>query len=128
MSFNFPHTERLKSRKTIDHLFSTGEGFLAYPVKVLWCKLTIETTDHPLQMAVSVPKRNFKRATDRNLLKRRIREAWRLNKQELNPEQNHAVMIIYVAKEALPFAQVEKGVKKAIRQLSKLWLQSHSET
>jgi ribonuclease P protein component len=120
MSLQFPHTERLKRRKTIDHLFKSGQSFLAYPVKVVWCKHELDA-EAVLQVAVSVPKRNFKRATDRNLLKRRIKEAWRLQKAQLTPETSHAVMLIYVAKEPLSFQEIEKGVSKAIRQLPKAW-------
>lgn len=101
---------------------------MAYPVKVVWCKVDSETAVTPVQMAVSVPKRNFKRAADRNLLKRRIREAWRLNKHDLLPDQAHAVMFIYVAKEPLPYLEIEKGITRAIRQLTKLWSQTQPET
>jgi ribonuclease P protein component len=123
MSYLFPKSERLKSRKTIDSLFKNRNGYMAYPLKVVWCKQE-DAADALLQVAITVPKRNFKRAVDRNLIKRRIREAWRLNKSAFvvptseAPDQ-YALMLIYVAKETLTFQEIERGIKKAITGLSR---------
>jgi ribonuclease P protein component len=79
----------------------------------------------PIQFALSVPKKAFKRAVDRNILRRRVREAYRLNKIELykflknNPlhaEKHFAFMVLYTAKEELPYSEIEKGIKKMIRK------------
>jgi ribonuclease P protein component len=79
----------------------------------------------PIQFALSVPKKAFKRAVDRNILRRRVREAYRLNKIELykflksNPlhsEKRFAFMVLYTAKEELPYSEIEKGIKKMIRK------------
>ena len=127
MSNQFPSTERLKSRKTIESLFRLGSSFMAYPLKVVWCEQTMPVLA-PIQMTVAVPKRIFKSAVDRNLMKRRTREAWRLHKSELlkladSSGKNYAVMFVYVGKEALPYADIEKGIKKAIRGLGNAWTQ-----
>ena len=79
----------------------------------------------PIQFALSVPKKAFKRAVDRNILRRRVREAYRLNKVELykfvknNPlhaEKRFAFMVLYTAKEEMPYSEIEKGIKKMIRK------------
>ena len=121
---SFQRTERLKSRKTIGLLFKSGGGqsYMAYPLRVVWVQLAEETeTEFPAQVALSVPKRTFKTAVERNRLKRQIREAYRLHKHELYEklaaaDHRIALMLMYVAKEALPFADIEKGVAKMVRK------------
>jgi ribonuclease P protein component len=79
----------------------------------------------PIEFALSVPKKAFKRAVDRNILRRRIREAYRLNKIELykflkdNKLHGHkrfAFMVLYTAKEELSYSEIEKGIKKMMRK------------
>jgi ribonuclease P protein component len=79
----------------------------------------------PIEFALSVPKKAFKRAVDRNILRRRIREAYRLNKIELykflkdnklHGDKRFAFMVLYTAKEELPYSEIEKGIKKMIRK------------
>ncbi len=79
----------------------------------------------PIEFALSVPKKAFKRAVDRNVLRRRIREAYRLNKIELykylknnalHSDKRFAFMVLYTAKEEMPYADIEKGIKKMIRK------------
>ena len=76
--FTLHKEERLCSQKIIGDLFTSGESFLAYPLKVVFLKTDLDSS--PVQAAFTVSKRNFKRAVKRNLLKRRMREAYRLNK------------------------------------------------
>lgn len=120
--------ERLKSRKLISRLFKgEGQSYMAYPVRVVW--LPVDEVDrrhagfgeHPVQVAISVPRRNFKTAVARNLLKRRIREAYRLHKEQFyqklaSADQHVVLMLMYIAKEELPFADIENGVKKMIHK------------
>jgi ribonuclease P protein component len=121
----FSRQERLKSRKIIGQLFKGGESFVAYPLRVVWLSVEPEPvsptakTEACAQLAISVPKRNFKTAVARNLLKRRIREAYRLHKHELYEklaDRRIALMFMYIAKEELSFAEIEAGVKKMIRK------------
>ena len=79
----------------------------------------------PIQFALSVPKKAFKRAVDRNILRRRVREAYRLHKIELynflknnklHAEKRFAFMVLYTAKEEMPYSEIEKGIKKMIRK------------
>jgi ribonuclease P protein component len=99
-----------------------GKSFVSYPVRFVWVKMEAPLSDFPLQMALTVPKRSFPKAVDRNRLRRRIREAYRLNKhsiyQKLDlPEEQYGVMLIYIARETLDFHQIEEGVKKGLRKL-----------
>lgn len=115
MKVTFKKNERLCYVKKIDELFRrdnpANNSFLVYPLKVIFQKN--ENVTLP-QVLISVPKRRFKRAVDRNLLKRRIREAYRLNKgllPELPPEN---IVFVYVANEILDFITLEKAMKKCL--------------
>lgn len=123
----FSRHERLKSRKLIGRLFKDGHSYVAYPLRVLWLPAD-ETAqaaagfgDAPAQLAISVPKRAFKSAVERNRLKRRIREAYRLNKsawyEKLNAgDQRIALMLVYIAKEELPFDDIAAGIRKMVKK------------
>jgi ribonuclease P protein component len=120
----FKREERLKSKKVLGALFKGGNSYVAYPMRVVWAPMDVTDVPSavfPAQIGISVPKRFFKSATDRNLLKRRIREAYRLHKQkfyeklEVQP-QPVALMLMYIAKEPLPFAEIEAGMLKMIRK------------
>lgn len=115
--------ERLKSKKMLGALFKGGNSFVAYPLRIVWLPAeTVQQVPQALvQVAISVPKRNFKTAVERNLLKRRIREAYRLNKQALlekvqPTDKPVAMMIMFIAKEALSFAEIQTGILKMIRK------------
>jgi len=119
--FTFHKEERLCSQKIIGDLFTSGESFLAYPLKVVFLKTDIPESS-PVQAAFTVSKRNFKRAVKRNLLKRRMREAYRLNKpgfyEELAASDIHlAIMFVYVGKEITEFSAIEKGMLSAFKKL-----------
>ncbi|MFN0217103.1 MAG: ribonuclease P protein component [Saprospiraceae bacterium] len=118
----FTRAERLKSRKAISSLFKGGHSFVAYPFRVVWKESSpYLAAMSSIQVMISVPKRNFKTAVSRNRLKRQIREAYRLHKQELYDkveasDLHISLMISYIAKESLPFADIEAGIKKLIRK------------
>ncbi|MFQ5446125.1 MAG: ribonuclease P protein component [Saprospiraceae bacterium] len=124
MKFTFKKTERLKSRKTIERLFTGGQSFGVYPLRLVFLKENEVKGAVPVQFTASVSKRNFKSAVVRNRLKRRIREAWRLNKHRLYQELSdapvqYAFMVIYIAKEEMPYAAVEKAMQAMIRRFIK---------
>lgn len=122
MDQRFRKSERLKSKKTIDRLFArNNEEILAlfsYPLKIVALPGPAEGLP---QILISVSKRHFKRAVDRNQIKRRIREAYRLNKELLvaSGEAPASIAFVYVAKEILSYADIEKKVKVVLRKLSK---------
>lgn len=123
--FTFNKEERLCSQKIIGELFTSGESFLAYPLKVVFLKSEFPES-YPVQAAFTVSKRNFKQAVKRNLLKRRMREAYRLNKpgfyNELAAKNLQiAIMFVFIGKDVAEFAAIEKGMKSAIKKvLSKM--------
>jgi ribonuclease P protein component len=104
--FSFPKAERLSKRNTIQELFAKGSSFYIHPFKVL--VLTDLEAKSPHQALFSVSKRNFKRAVDRNLVKRRMREAYRFNKPLLPESPKLQIAYIYTAKEILDFHQISK--------------------
>jgi ribonuclease P protein component len=123
---SFSRDERLKSRTLIGRLFKGGTAFLAYPLRVVWLPVDGPAAEGapaaPVQVAIAVPKRSFKTAVARNRLKRRIREAYRLHKdalyEKLAARQSApvALMLIYIAREAVPYSEIEAGIKKMVRK------------
>lgn len=111
--FSFSKSERLSSRNSIQELFSKGSSFYLAPFKVL--VLNGQGPNH--QVLFSVSKRNFKKAVDRNLIKRRLREAYRLNKANLPESPALQIAYIYTAKEILDFHQIEQKIKETIKRL-----------
>jgi ribonuclease P protein component len=121
MDFRLPKEERLCSRKTLGELFISGESLLVYPLKVVFIKSN-SSEDIQNQAAFAVSKRNFKRAVKRNLIKRRMREAYRLNKQVLQGDLaaknlQTSIMFIYVGKEVLEYATIEKSMILAFKKV-----------
>jgi ribonuclease P protein component len=117
----FPKEEHLCRKKLIEELFGKqSSSFGVYPLRLVYTKTAAPTTAPP-QVLVSVSKRSFKRAVDRNRLKRLIREAYRLNKYRLTEQPNgHQVAllgIIFTGKEKSPLAVVEKKLISGILRL-----------
>lgn len=113
--------ERLSWKRYIDLLFAKGQSFIAFPLRVVYLPVDQQELASASIM-VSVPKKKFKRAVKRNLIKRQVREAYRIRKFELiDPltEKNKHLLIafLYVDKEIRPFADIEKAMKKAIQLL-----------
>lgn len=113
MKKKFPKKERLHYKPAITQLFQIKEGAFAFPFKIVYIQHSQAQSTAP-QVLITVSKRNFKRASDRNWIKRRIREAYRLHKHLLANEQAlYAIKylaIVYVAKEKIPFKQIEKKI------------------
>lgn len=112
----FKKAERLSKEKWIQELFDKGSSFYLYPFKIIYLKHPDSTL--PNQILISVPSRQFKKAVDRNLIKRRIREAYRTQKSNLT--QPLIFAIVYTAKEILPFSEVKTKILIALTKLSTL--------
>jgi len=117
----FPKEEHLCRKKLIDELFGKqGSSFGVYPLRIIWLRSVVPTAAPP-QVLISVSKRGFKRAVDRNRLKRLIREAYRCNKYLLTEQPGgHSVAqlgIIFTGKEKSPLAVVEKKLILALHRL-----------
>lgn len=122
---SFAKTERICSNKIIKNLIVQNKTIFVYPFK---CYYNIEEADiqnNTNQIAISISKRLFKRAVDRNLLKRRTKEAYRIHKNSLDcteEETNHThfkILLVYIAREILPYQQIEKSLVQVLKLLSK---------
>ncbi|MBN4081776.1 ribonuclease P protein component [bacterium AH-315-C07] len=132
MNETFKREERLKSKKVIASLFDNGDSFVEYPYRVVWV-LTPLDSKFPVQLAISVSKKNFKSAVDRNHIKRQIREIYRKNKSihysaftKVNTQC--AMMIIYTEKEKVEFEKMEDGLVKLLTRLSEKIVSSPQDT
>ncbi|NPA36840.1 MAG: ribonuclease P protein component [Chlorobi bacterium] len=119
----FPKREKLCSRKVINRLFAEGSSFVKYPFRIVLIKTDGED-NVPAKVLITVSKKRIKRANKRNLLKRRIKEAYRLNKhliiRELNDKSlNIAVAFVYLPDTVMSFAEIEKGMKQGLNVLLK---------
>lgn len=107
MGNDYPKNEKLKSRNTIDALFSDGKSVSKYPLRLVY--LAQPAGADLVKMGVSVSKKYFKKAVDRNYFKRLLRESYRLNKSLLleNLENEYAFMLLYQTKDRLTFAEIQ---------------------
>ena len=113
----FNKRERIVSKKLIEQLFSKGSSFSisAFPLRIVVMEPARVTDDVPVQVLVSVSKRHFKHAVDRNRVKRQIREAYRHHKQiltdKVQQQQTLAIAFIWLADGLHESATVEKSVR-----------------
>ena len=117
--FTFPKQERLSWKRHIDLLFANGRSFVAFPLRVIYLPVEEDALSARASVLISVPKKKFKRAVKRNLIKRRMREAYRIHKHDLfdalaNNQQRMLVAFLYLDKEILPFSEIEKAMQKVL--------------
>ena len=110
MQFSYPKNEKLKSHKTIDRLFSEGKSVSKYPLRLVYVENTDVQNSEKILMGVSVSKKYFKKAVDRNYFKRVLRECYRLNQNLLkeNLSKPYALMFFYQTKEKLSYQEIEE--------------------
>jgi ribonuclease P protein component len=120
--FIFQKEERLSKEKQIQELFDKGSSFYLFPFKVLFLPQA-DPASPVHQVLISVSKRNFKRAVDRNLIKRRVREAYRLQHQQFLPEAPRlSVALIYTHKQPLLSAELQGKMRQTLVKLGKMAL------
>ena len=133
--FTLGKNERLKSRKQIEQLFDEGKSFVLNPFRVYYLvnsQLSMGNKQSSLQFGAGVSAKIFKRAVDRNRIKRLTREAWRLQKNELNEKVRETrkqlnVFFIYTGKELPDFKIVKDKVAVALKKLSDKIDENNSE-
>src|ERR1700712_2614012 len=120
--YTFKKEERLCNKRLIDGLFHNGSSFLCYPFKASWLIVDEAEQTMPAQVLISVSKRRYKHAHDRNLVKRRTREAYRLQKQQYLYDVITGKQIVfsinYIGKQIEPYDLFEKKMLKLLKQLS----------
>ena len=107
--------ERLKGKKQIEQLFMTGISVGAFPLRMMYVQ-TAHTSEFPCQVGVSVAKRNYKLAVDRNRLKRLMRETYRLQKQIVynNLDKPYVFMISYIGREEIKYEDLYLKMEKLL--------------
>ncbi len=120
MKFTFNKKEKLKSEKLIAQLFAEGQSIVVYPLRLVYLETTFEDAVR-VKAGVSVSKRNFKNAVDRNRIKRLLREAYRLQKEIVfnNSSKQYALMILYVGKDGTDFEAVKMKMSNLLEKFVK---------
>ncbi|WP_052102601.1 ribonuclease P protein component [Porphyromonas gingivicanis] len=120
-------SERIYLRDTLRKLFASGDTFVAYPFRVVYRVVRERGREAPLALLISVPKKRFKHAVDRNRLKRLVRESFRLQKAPLRESLEKAdtslhFAVLMIADEMPSYATVYKAMEKILRRLEREWL------
>ena len=122
----FSKDERLRSRKLIEKIIEEGKSFSRNPFRLSWTVTTL-TTSFPAQLAIAVPKRFFKRAVDRNRIKRLIREVYRKNKTGIysllkSKEKQCAILVIFNGRKVPDYEDVEKKLLLTLQRFEEIIL------
>jgi ribonuclease P protein component len=116
-TYSYNKNEKLKSRKMLNELFTKGKSFSVFPLKVFYMAMQ-ETVNEPVKAGVGVSTRNFKKAVDRNRIKRLLRECYRLNKLSLHSSQKRvAVFFLYTGKEMPDYAMLNAKMQTVLTRL-----------
>lgn len=114
VKYAFPKSAKLCGQTNIDHLYAHGKRFVSWPLRV-----TALSCEDATQVLVWAPKSLFKRAVDRNRLRRWMREAYRHHQEILEPDQCHYQLAFnYIDKELQPYAVIEKAMRKALTRIA----------
>ncbi len=121
MKAGFKKGEKLKSSQLIDLLFTQGKRLSVYPILLTYLQ-TEHPSDYRIQAGFSVPKKRFKKAVDRNRIKRQLREAYRLEKNNLqiiNKEgdtKKYILMFVYISNEKLDYTVLSESMQKILNK------------
>lgn len=122
LRYSLPKSHILRSKTDIDALVERGAVLFKYPIKAYYLERKAgepaeEAAGGFSRIMVSVPKRNFKRAVKRNMLKRRIREAWRLNNSLLG-ERRVDILFVYLGREIESYERIQASLTSILRILA----------
>ncbi len=112
---SLPRQERLRGRGAVSTLFSGGQSGFVYPIRYVW---RVAEGDEPTSVLFTVPKRFHKRANKRNLLRRRVKEAYRLQKSLLGDGPTLNIALIYSSKEREEYDKISRTVAKILGQIA----------
>ncbi len=120
--FSFSKKEKLCSKKEIAGLFKNGNKFTVFPLQVIWKENNDDDTCNRARIMISIPKKKIKKAVVRNRIKRRIKEAYRLNKNLLNSflakqDKNISLILIFINKEENNYKELEKKIIVILQRL-----------
>lgn len=123
MRQTFSKDEKLCSRILIKEVAEKGFSFSISPFRIIWTSAKLPTQKFPVQVLMSVPKSNFKRAVDRNRIKRLMREAYRKGKfviyNHLNKKKKQiAVMLVYTSKKEITYSETEQKITLILQRLN----------
>ncbi len=114
-----PKSEHLCSNKEMNDLFDNGTSFIKYPLRIVFAPSA--NTQRPTQILISVPKKRFKHAVDRNRIKRLVREAYRLNKQLLCTPTPLNIAFIYIDNKMPTFSSIQKVIVAALNKINQTY-------
>ncbi len=122
MDLSFPKKEHLCLKRRFDALLAQGKSFFIYPFRVIYLLKEPDRDSIPVQVAISVRKKQFKHAVTRNLIKRRFRESWRLHKPELHAclakeGKSLDVLMVYGAGEVISFSEIDIKLQQIMQRL-----------
>jgi len=125
MDLSFPKKEHLCLKRRFDALLAEGKSFFIYPFRVIYLLKEPDQDSVPVQVAISVKKKQFKHAVTRNLIKRRFRESWRLHKSELHAclakeGKSLYILMVYGANEVLPFSEIDIKMEQIIHRINEV--------
>ncbi len=128
MSQSFSKKEHLCGLKPISKLHTEGKAFIVYPFRVSYLEVEDENNSFPVRIMIGVPKKRFKKAVDRNRIKRQIREVYRKNKQPLvekTIQENRFFHISfqYIANDILPHVEMNIKMIKTLGKLHSLFFE-----
>lgn len=121
--FGLEKKHKLCAKVAIDRLFDQGSGSfgaLAYPLRAVWAHNPGRVRGASVQFLITIPKKRLRHAVDRVLMRRRVREAYRLARPEMVPEQTDIpvdIAFIYISDKREDYIRVERAVRKLLSRI-----------